>query len=122
MHQCKDAGIGIYIFFNEPIFEGIVSIESLSGADAGILESGGVPPDVNIEGAEENEMVSLRRSPKLHEKGKSPNKCQISVFLASGIKIQGLIVSRDANLLPNGGNPLFCTKILTPEIRLNPRR
>ena len=30
--------------------------------------------------------------------------------------------SRDANLPPNGGNALFCTKILTPEIRLNPRR
>ena len=30
--------------------------------------------------------------------------------------------SRDANLPPNGGNPLFFTKILTPEIRLNPQR
>ena len=41
--------------------------------------------------------------------------CRRAIFKRLKIMHSGN-TSRDANLPPNGGNPLFCTKILTPEI------
>ena len=41
--------------------------------------------------------------------------CRRAIFKRLKIMHSGNTI-RDANLPPNGGNPLFCTKILTPEI------
>ena len=49
----------------------------------------GACPHANAEGTEKNEKFFF--APKLRKKWKS--ECQLSVFLASGTKIQGLIVS-----------------------------
>ena len=58
----------------------------LTGADPGILEGVGGGGHANAEGMDKNEKYFF--APKVCKKWKSA--CQISVFLASGTKIQVL--------------------------------